>query len=79
MKALAVSGDFLFSGSADTTIRVWSIATKELITTLTGHTNWVMALAVSGDFLFSGSIDKTIRVWKARLPNNILSFGHQEL
>ena len=33
------------------------------ITTLSGHTNSVLALAIYDSKLYSGSVDKTIKVW----------------
>ena len=33
------------------------------MTTLQGHTDWVMCLTVVGNKLYSGSYDETIRVW----------------
>jgi WD40 repeat protein len=54
----------VYSGSADTTIRVWSPDDGALLQTLTGHTVMVLALAVGPDGkVFSGSNDQTIRVW----------------
>jgi hypothetical protein len=54
----------LYSGSDDTTIRVWSIADGTHLATLAGHTLPVRALAVGADgTLHSGSADATVRVW----------------
>ncbi|PLZ57433.1 hypothetical protein CBP24_10530 [Fischerella thermalis WC439] len=55
----------LASGSADGTIKLWNIQTKEEICTLTGHTDEVYSLAFSpdGQILASGSADGSIRIW----------------
>jgi len=61
--ALHVSTNVLISGSSDTTIKVWDLATFKCKQTLSGHDGIVHALAVIGNKLFSGSSDKKIRVW----------------
>jgi WD40 repeat protein len=55
----------VYSGSYDTTIRVWSGDDGTHLQTLVGHTGWVWALAVGldGKKVCSGSWDGTIRVW----------------
>ena len=55
--ALSRDGKTLFSGSQDTTIKVWDVGTGQERVTLKGHTNLVASLALSGDgkTLFSGS------------------------
>ena len=63
VRALAVGRGKLFSGSFDSTMRVWDVATHAHVTTLQGHTRSVMALAVGGGKLFSGSDDDDVRVW----------------
>jgi WD40 repeat protein len=56
----------VYSGSNDTTIRVWSATDGAHLQTLTGHTKAVFALALGPDGnLFSGSGDATVRVWRA--------------
>jgi WD40 repeat protein len=54
----------VYSGSNDTTIRVWSGDDGTHLQTIVGHTHYVCALAVGLDGkIYSGSSDKTIRVW----------------
>lgn len=65
--SLAVAGGYLFSGSYDYTIRVWSLDTLQRVKTLTGHTDAVRTLAVAGNRLFSGSYDGTVKVRGGRL------------
>ena len=57
------NGDFC-SGSADSTVRVWSMDLPGPVKVLGGHGASVMVLGVleNGD-LCSGSSDKTIRLW----------------
>ncbi|CAN6444173.1 unnamed protein product [Victoria cruziana] len=69
---LCTAGDFLCSGSADTSIRVWK---REIggelrnLSVLCGHEGPVKCLQASphhvgdGFILYSGSLDKSLRVW----------------
>lgn len=58
--SIAVSGNWVITGSGDYTIRVWKGTGIEC---LHGHTNAIKCLVVSGRRLYSGGDDKTIRVW----------------
>ncbi len=55
----------LVSASADKTIKIWNLATGELIRTLSGHSSFVNYLVISpdGQILASASADKTIKIW----------------
>ena len=72
MNAVAVTpdGQHIISGGGDKRVRVWSVASKSLVSTCEGHRDRVMAVAVMPDgqriLSGSGSIDKTVRVWLAR-------------
>ncbi|UKO95988.1 WD40 repeat domain-containing protein [Nostoc sp. UHCC 0870] len=63
--ALSKNGQTLVSASADKTINVWNLNTKEIIFTLIGHNDTVRAIALStdGQTLASGSGDQTIKIW----------------
>ena len=58
----------LASGSNDTTVRLWDVASGQLVRTLEGHTWWVMSVAFAPDgrLLAFGSEDKTVRLWDAQ-------------
>ena len=62
---VSADGSRLFSGSDDSTIKVWDVATGACVQTLEGHENSVSSVCVSADGsrLFSGSHDDTIKVW----------------
>jgi len=65
-RALAVSHDGkMLAASARNSIKVWQVASGKLVTTLNGHTNWVISLAFipDGSTLVSGSSDHTVRLW----------------
>jgi WD40 repeat protein len=66
------NGQILASSSQDRTIRLWHIATGELLQILSGHLHWVTAVAFipctlpgnqDGHLLVSGSRDRTLRLW----------------
>ncbi len=64
--AFSPDGKTLASGSRDSTIRLWDIASgNQKGQPLTGHTDSVYSVAWSpdGKTLASGSWDKTIRLW----------------
>ena len=56
----------LITGSYDTTIKVWDIATGEEIRTLEGHTSGIRCLQFDDSKLITGSIDETVKIWDWR-------------
>ena len=66
MLALAFTDGLLFSGSTDTTIRLWDPQKLECLSTFSGHADRVKCLAVSSDFLFTSSDDATVGTWSFR-------------
>jgi WD40 repeat protein len=60
-------------------VRVWDIASRKEVLSLTGHTEMVSGLAFSpdGERLATASMDRTIKVWDARLGQEMLTLsGH---
>ena len=68
--AFSPDGQRLVSGSFDSTVRVWALATTgdPLVHTLTGHAGRVIAVAFNhaGTQIVSGGEDGTVRVWDAQ-------------
>jgi WD40 repeat protein len=54
----------IFEGDNKSSIKIWDAKTGKLVTTLQGHTHWVMCLAWTqdGERLISGSLDHSIRI-----------------
>ena len=60
--------DELYSGSEDTTIKVWEVQRGHLVRRQEGHRSWVTDLLFAQDIrmLFSCSLDHTIAAWTDR-------------
>jgi WD40 repeat protein len=60
-------GSILATAGEDGTVRLWNIAKREPLSTLTGHSRAVIGAAFSpiGSILASGSYDGTVRLWDA--------------
>lgn len=67
IRSLCVEPDneWFASGSVDSTIKVWDLASTQLKVTLTGHIMAVRGLVVSDrhPYMFSCSEDKTVKCW----------------
>ena len=67
--AVSRDGTYAVTGSRDSLVKIWTLATGETQTTLDGHTGSVtcVAFAPNGNFCVSGSEDTTVRVWGLKL------------
>jgi WD40 repeat protein len=73
-------GKTLATGSADKTIKLWSVDTGKEIHTLQGHQSFVNSVSFSpdGKTLATGSADKTIKLWSVDTGKEIRTLqGHQ--
>jgi WD40 repeat protein len=63
--AVTLDGQQIISGSNDEHVKVWSVATKSLLSTCRGHTDLITSVAVTpdGKRVLSGSRDMSVRVW----------------
>ena len=75
---LIIDDGKLYSGSYDSTIKIWNCSTDTLIKTLTGHTGAVMCLTINDGMLYSGSWDRSIKVWNCSNHELITTLGVPE-
>src|SRR4029453_3408669 len=63
--AFSPDGKMAISGSDDTTLRLWDVATQQTIRSFEGHKDGVTSVAFSPDgrMVISGSADKTMILW----------------
>lgn len=74
---ISPDGRLVAAGSLDTIVRIWDVATGQLVERLKGHRDSVYSVAFTPDGrgLVSGSLDKTLKYWDVRpiLGGKILS------
>ncbi|MEM7539448.1 MAG: hypothetical protein AAF639_45245 [Chloroflexota bacterium] len=79
--AFSPDGDFIVSGSTDTTVRLWNAETLEHIGILYGHTGtvWSVAFNRDGTKIVSGGEDNAVHLWDAKTREHLKELvGHTE-
>ncbi|AQZ10667.1 PRP46 (YPL151C) [Zygosaccharomyces parabailii] len=74
-----VDNDWFATGSNDTTIKIWDLASGKLKLTLAGHVMTVRDVAISSrhPYLFSASEDKLVKCWDLEKNRSIRDYhGH---
>jgi eukaryotic-like serine/threonine-protein kinase len=78
--AFSPDGRHLVTGNHQGVVHIWDVATNQLETSLTGHTDAVASLAFSdgGRTLATGGDDRTIRLWDVATGQERLTLkGHE--
>jgi ribosomal RNA-processing protein 9 len=66
------------SGSADRTIKLWSVEDRSYIDTLHGHQSEVIAIdCLRQERILSAGRDRNLRVWKVPEESSLVFRGHQ--
>lgn len=74
-------GKYVLSANHSSNVKVWDVATGNIIRTFAGHEDWIYALKLTSDqqTLITGSFDKTLKLWdfqSGRIINTLQ--GHTE-
>jgi WD40 repeat protein len=66
--AFSPDGQYIVSGSADNTVRLWNLKGEPVGQPFRGHEDYVSSVAFSpdGQYIVSGSADKTVRLWNRK-------------
>ena len=74
-----ISSKILASGSEDTTIKIWNIEDRSIMSTLSGHTKRVSALCYVKEGVFvSGSEDGSLIIWSKSTPESS-TYSHRQV
>ena len=79
--AFSPDGALLASGSANGTVKLWNVSTRENIATLEGHTGSVVSLdfSTNGTLLASGARDNTVKLWNVATGAHVATLeGHTD-
>ena len=78
--AYSTDGQYIISGSEDTSVRLWDAISGVELETLRGHISPVYTVAFSADgaFIASGGQDRTIQLWDANSGTKITTISTHE-
>ncbi len=78
---MAVGSDVVATGSADATLRLWSVSGAKELAKLDGHTGAINCIAYNATerVLISGSSDGTVRLWSVADGEHLVTLkGHSD-
>jgi WD40 repeat protein len=76
--AISEKGQYIASGSADKTIKIWDTASGQCIQTILGHESMIMCVDFSHDgrWLVSSSTEHTVIVWALSTADSVTARQH---
>jgi WD40 repeat protein len=76
--AISEKGQYIASGSADKTIKIWDTASGQCIQTILGHESMIMCVDFShyGRWLVSSSTEHTVIVWALSAADSVTARQH---
>jgi WD40 repeat protein len=79
--AFSPDGRTIISGSGDRTIKLWDLASGNLLKIFKGHAHSVESVAFSpdGETFASGSLDHTVGLWDISKNRRIRTFKHSDI
>ena len=81
VKSVGVSlcGLYVFSGSDDKLIKLWSLKSFKFIKTLKGHDCGISAVIMSSaGYIISGSKDKSVKLWDIESSRIVKAFSNKQ-
>src|SRR5262249_41740862 len=77
--AFSPDGARVLSGGADSTLKLWDVATGRLLRTFQGHAGQVSSVVFSpnGARVLSGSYDNTLKLWDAATGELLRTCQHE--
>lgn len=75
---ISPNGRRVFSASNDKTVKMWDLATGNLLATFLGHTSFICSVSISPDgvHLAAGAFDGSIKVWDTDSADVIANLHH---
>jgi WD40 repeat protein len=75
--ACSPDGNYIASGSYDTTVQVWEVATGRQVVIYHGHSDKICSVAWSpdGSYIASASYDATVQIWESATGRLLFTYS----